>query len=90
MCGKHTKMHTMMKNISMKDAHPSEPLHERSNGCAFRIKIGLLFNCVPEKSECGRVSTAEQNIADDKFQFHCSLKDSRRNSGNTTELEEIQ
>lgn len=40
----HMKMHTMIKNISLKDAHPYEPLHERSVGCAVRIKIGLYFH----------------------------------------------
>ena len=36
-------MHTMIKNISLKDAHPSEPLHEKSAWCAVCIKIGLYF-----------------------------------------------
>lgn len=42
----HMKMHTMIKNISWKDAHLSEPLHERSKGCAVRIKIGLYFQSI--------------------------------------------
>ena len=33
----------LSQNKQLKDAHISEPLHERSKGCAFGIRIGLYF-----------------------------------------------
>ena len=43
MCEEHMKMHTMIKNISLKDAHPSEPLHERSKGVQSVSKLVFTF-----------------------------------------------